>query len=181
MKETKNNDGTIVVLDFENIEIGLRDKKEKWIEELNYWINEEFDPLRKVVFLDSHRINGKRDLLDKCNWSMHDVVTREKDEKEKELVRNNAIDIELGLYTLDYIYRNNIDRVVLISGDGDYASLVNYLRRNHVSVVVVSLLSCLSNKLDDAADDIYSLEKILDFKDEQIEVEAPNIKMESTR
>lgn len=181
MKKTKNVDGTIVVLDFENVEIGLRDKKEKWIGELNDWVNEEFNPLNKVVFLDSHRTNGKRDFLDKCNWSINDVVTRKKDEKEKGLVKNNAVDLELCLYTLDYAHQNNIDRVVLISGDGDFASLVNRLRRNHIQVVVVSLLSSLSNKLNDAADEIYLLEKVLELTDEKIKIKPSAIKVESTR
>ncbi len=174
MKSEKSNKETLVVLDFENVDIGLRNKKTKWIGELNDWVNNTFNPIRKVVFLDSQRVNGKRAFLDKCNWFIHDVVTREKDIDGNQLVLNNAVDIELAMYTMDYAYRNDVDRVVLISGDGDYASLVNYLRRMHIRVEVVSLLKCLSVKLNDAADDIYYLELILDLIDQENHIETGN-------
>lgn len=164
---TKNE--TLVVLDFENVDIGLSDRKKKWIGKLNDWVNKEYKPIRKVVFLDSRRANGKREFLDKCNWQIHDVVTREKDEDEQNLVLNNAVDIELAMYTMDYAYRNDIDRVILISGDGDYASLVNYLRRMHKQVEVVSMMDSLSGKLKDAADITHYLELILGLIEDKIE------------
>lgn len=174
MKTTKD---TLVVLDFENVDIGLSNKMIKWIGKVNDWVNKEFKPIRKVAFLDSQRVNGKRYFLDKCNWIIHDVITRERDENEKEYAMKNAVDMELAMYSMDYAFRNDVDRVVLISGDGDYASLANYLRRMHIRVEVVSLTDSLSGKLKYAADCVHHLESVIGLIEVEIVEERQEDKL----
>jgi len=158
---TKENDRTLVVLDFENVEIGMRKAGKKWINKLNKWLNREFKPSEKVVFLDCQRVNGHRYLLSKTNWTIQDVVTTDIGQNSEIEYIKNAADMELAMFTLDYAHHFSIDKVVLISGDGDYARLVTYLKRLHIRVEVVSLLKSLSPKINEAADDVHYLDHIL--------------------
>jgi uncharacterized LabA/DUF88 family protein len=159
--ETKEKDRTLVVLDFENVDVGMRKVGKKWINRLNKWLNREFKPSEKVVFLDSQRVNGHRHLLSKLNWTIQDVVTTDVGENGEIEYVKNAADMELAMFALDYAHRYGVDRVVLISGDGDYARLITYLKRLHVEVEAVSLLKSLSPKINEAADEVHYLDHIL--------------------
>lgn len=86
----------------------------------------------------------------------------------------NAAEMELAMFALDYAHRFGVDRIALISGDGDYARLVTYLKRVRVRVEVVSLPKNLSPKIDEAADDVHYLDRILAL------TEAPQTVADST-
>jgi uncharacterized LabA/DUF88 family protein len=159
--ETKEKDRSLVVLDFENVDVGMRKVGKKWINRLNKWLNWEFKPSEKVVFLDSQRVNGHRHLLSKLNWTIQDVVTTDIGMNGEIEYVKNAADMELAMFTLDYAHRFGVDKVVLISGDGDYARLITYLKRLHVEVEAVSLLKSLSPKINEAADEVHYLDHIL--------------------
>jgi uncharacterized LabA/DUF88 family protein len=136
---------------------GLRERR-CWDEERLNW---EFKPSEKVVFLDSQRVNGHRHLLSKLNWTIQDVVTTDIGMNGEIEYVKNAADMELAMFTLDYAHRFGVDKVVLISGDGDYARLITYLKRLHVEVEAVSLLKSLSPKINEAADEVHYLDHIL--------------------
>lgn len=52
-----------------------------------------------------------------------------------------------------------LDTVIIVSGDGDFVSLIEYLRQTHgTQVEVVSFRKSSSSKLVDAADDFFDLD-----------------------
>ena len=66
-------------------------------------------------------------------------------------------DWDVGL-TVDAIKMSpRLDSVILVSGDGDFIPLVEYLQTNGVQVEVVSFGKSTSNKLREAVDDFVDL------------------------
>ncbi len=67
-------------------------------------------------------------------------------------------DWDVGI-TIDAIkLANNLDVIVLVSGDGDYIPLVNYLQYNRgVRVEVMAFVESCSSKLIEEADDFINL------------------------
>lgn len=58
---------------------------------------------------------------------------------------------------------NRLDSVILVSGDGDYVPMVNYLQENKgCQVEVIAFGKTTSAKLIEAADDFIDLEKEID-------------------
>lgn len=59
-------------------------------------------------------------------------------------------------------FMNRVDVVVLVSGDGDFTELVDYLKNQGVKVEIIAFGKTCSNKLKEVADDFIDLETNLD-------------------
>lgn len=66
-------------------------------------------------------------------------------------------DVGISIDAIKFI--NKLDVVVLVSGDGDYIPLVEYLRGNGCIVEVMAFGKTMSGKLREAVDDFVDLEK----------------------
>ena len=68
-------------------------------------------------------------------------------------------DWDVGI-TMDIIKQmNKLDSIVLASGDGDYASLLEYLKNFGVRVEIIAFGKSASSKLRDLADDFIDLDE----------------------
>jgi uncharacterized LabA/DUF88 family protein len=63
-----------------------------------------------------------------------------------------GVDIQLATDMLSHVFRGNVDSILLISGDGDYAPLLEEVRRASILVYVASLSSGFSDRLKDCSD-----------------------------
>lgn len=72
----------------------------------------------------------------------------------------NAADIALSIDAVELIIKNSsIDHIILVSGDGDYISLVNKIKEYGKKISIVSLDENLNKSLIHFADSIYTIEK----------------------
>lgn len=141
---------TLVVMDTENLIISCQRElgKNYKFEKVDKWIHEQYQVVDKYAFIDICRANGNRDRLDRLGWTFRDVVTKMKDKESKKNIRiKNALDLELALSTFEYILNSNIDRVLLISGDGDFLPLLKRIQKAGIMVDILALESCTSKKL----------------------------------
>lgn len=68
-----------------------------------------------------------------------------------------------------------IKLVILITGDGDFIPLVKYLQELGIKVMLIYRCANASQKLIEAVDEAYDIDKLLDYiKDETITEEKPN-------
>lgn len=67
------------------------------------------------------------------------------------------LDAELMLDVMEYVYVARPDVVVLVTGDGDYATLAYRLRRHGVRVEVASLHTALASELKAACNGLIDL------------------------
>lgn len=71
------------------------------------------------------------------------------------------VDVDLSVDMIDQI--PNYDTAILMSGDGDFQSLVNYVRSKGKVVVAVSTRGHIAKELVDAADEYWYLDNFREF------------------
>lgn len=69
-----------------------------------------------------------------------------------------GVDIQMTVDVLTNVYQNNLDTVYLVSGDGDYAPLIQEAQRMGKHVVVAALTSGLNPRLRLIADSFFNLD-----------------------
>ncbi len=79
------------------------------------------------------------------------------------------LDIELALDVVDYVQHSRPGIVLLVSGDGDFLQLVNWLRLRGVRVEVASTPGSLSQDLFDAANGYIDLCRAIEEMEAQKE------------
>lgn len=161
---------TLVVMDTENLVISCSKELGKGadIRTLDEWIHKKHRVIEKMAFIDLSRMNGHRHSLNSLGWTFHNILTTMKDEDSGEEIRvKNAIDLELALETYEYATRNPLDKVLLISGDGDYLPLVKRIKKVGIGVDVLAVKACMSRKLMKFADRYYSYESVLNGSDDR--------------
>jgi uncharacterized LabA/DUF88 family protein len=72
--------------------------------------------------------------------------------------RSKGVDIQLCVDVLTHVYRRNVDAILLLTGDGDYAPLIDEVHRNGVQVFLSAFSSGLSPQLRDRVDALYELD-----------------------
>ena len=132
-----------VYIDFENIALGLRDRKDS-----------EFDIQRVLArLLEKGKVIVKRAYSD---WSRFTSYTRAFHEAAIELIEipkrattgKNSADIRLCVDAMDLCYsKDHIDTFVIISGDSDFSPLVSKLRENGKRVIGLGIRGSTSNLL----------------------------------
>lgn len=77
--------------------------------------------------------------------------------KSQKTAQAKGVDIQLTVDILRNIYRNNLDIVYLVSGDGDYKPVIEEAKRHGKHVYVAALSDGLNSELPLIADDFINL------------------------
>jgi uncharacterized LabA/DUF88 family protein len=116
------------------------------------------------VIGDDERITSVRESLRRLSFAKHsasllpDSVTPCVFKKLAKSRIGKGVDIQLCVDVLSHVYRKNVDAVLIMSGDGDYAPLIEEALRNGVQVFISAFSSGFSPKLRDIADAVYELD-----------------------
>ena len=78
--------------------------------------------------------------------------------KANRSVSGKGVDIEMTVDILNHVHRNNIDTVLMLSGDGDYLPLVREVQRCGKSVYLSAFSDGLNSELPIIADGFYCLD-----------------------
>ncbi|MBL1147212.1 MAG: NYN domain-containing protein [Pseudomonadota bacterium] len=132
------------------------------------WFKEESRLVRAFYYtamFDDQEYSPIRPLVDWLDYNGYTMVTKPVkefvDQNGRRKVKTN-IDIELALDMIELA--ENVDHVVLFSGDGDFRRLVKFVQRKGVRVTVVSTIqtspSMASDELRRQADQFIDLADI---------------------
>jgi uncharacterized protein (TIGR00288 family) len=146
-----------VFIDFENIAVGLRYRKDK-----------TFD-IQKVQerLLEKGKIIVKRAY---AGWSRFSSYTQPFHEAAIELIEipgrattgKNSADMRLCVDAMDLCYsKEHIDTFVIVSGDSDFSPLVSKLRENGKRVIGLGLRDSTSNLLVSNCDEFIFYESLM--------------------
>jgi len=72
-------------------------------------------------------------------------------------------DMGIAIDAIAMAENNKVDVVVLMSGDGDFVDLINFLKAKGIKVEVISFRSITAKELVQAANEYIDLEEIADF------------------
>ncbi len=145
-----------VFLDFENIALGFRQKK-----------NFKFD-ISKILerLLEKGKIVVKKAYAD---WSRYAEYKHQLHEAGLELIEipkrqmtgKNSADIRLVVDALDLSWeKTHIDTFVIVSGDSDFSPLVSKLKENGKNVIGLGLQESTSNLLAENCDEFIFYEEL---------------------
>ena len=150
-----------VFIDFENIALGLRERKD-----------DTFDIQRVLErLLEKGKIIVKRAYAD---WSRFSAYTRAFHEAAIELTEiprrsssgKNSADIRLCVDAMDLCYaKEHIDTFVIVSGDSDFSPLVSKLRENGKRLIGLGLRGSTSNLLVSNCDEFIFYETLTQHKE----------------
>jgi uncharacterized protein (TIGR00288 family) len=153
---TEERHDLAVFIDFENIALGLRDRKDS-----------TFDIQRVLErLLEKGKIIVKRAYAD---WSRFSNYTRAFHEAAIELIEvpkrsssgKNSADIRLCVDAMDLCYaKEHIDTFVIVSGDSDFSPLVSKLRENGKRLIGLGLRGSTSNLLVSNCDEFIYYETL---------------------
>ena len=80
--------------------------------------------------------------------------------KEKQGAQSKGVDIQMTVDILSNIYRDNIDTVYLIAGDGDYLPIIDEAIRMGKQIYLSAFSEGLNPKLEHKVDQFYLLDDI---------------------
>jgi len=155
----------IVAMDTENLSISLEKLLDQTLNPklINNLLDNRYNVLEKLAFIDVTRINGLRNKLQENNWSVIDIVTRPSlTINGSRLSVGNKLDVGLTVTTLEHCLLSKPDVLVLLSGDGDYIPLVDTIRARNTKIHVVSPVNSLSRRLLHYSDYLTPWEMLLD-------------------
>jgi uncharacterized LabA/DUF88 family protein len=102
-------------------------------------------------------------LLDWLDYNGYTVVTKAAkefvDQTGRRKIKGN-IDVELAIDALEIA--PHIDQMVLLSGDGDFRSLVEVMQRHGIRVIVVSSIPTVAQELRRQADEFIDINELRD-------------------
>ena len=78
--------------------------------------------------------------------------------KENKSRSGKGVDIQLSVDVLSHVYRGNVDSILLLTGDGDFAPLIDEVRRSGVLVYVSAFANGFNPSLRERADASYELD-----------------------
>ena len=145
-----------VFIDFENLALGFRGKKDKRFE------------IHKVL----ERLVEKGKLIVKkayCDWAEYAEYKKPLHEAAIELIEipkrgmagKNSADIRLCVDALDLCHsKEHIDTFVIVSGDSDFSPLVSKLKENGKRVIGLGMKESSSNLLVDNCDEFIYYEDL---------------------
>lgn len=79
--------------------------------------------------------------------------------KEKQSAKTKSVDINLSIDALRHAYKGNIDKLIIISGDGDYLPLVQEVMRQGISVSICALSEGCHPALIYVPDDFHDIDE----------------------
>jgi uncharacterized LabA/DUF88 family protein len=78
--------------------------------------------------------------------------------KDQRSRSGKGVDIQLSVDMMSHVFRGNVDSILLLSGDGDYAPLLDEVKRAGILVYVSAFSDGFSSSLKDRADAVYELD-----------------------
>jgi uncharacterized protein (TIGR00288 family) len=165
-----------VFVDFENLALGFKDKKDKRFE------------IQKVLerLVEKGKIIVKKAYADWAEYSdykraLHEAAIELIDIPRRSVSGKNSADIRLCVDAIDLCYsKEHIDTFAIVSGDSDFSPLVSKLKENGKGVIGLGMKESSSNLLINNCDEfIYyeDLERPLGIPP-KIEQELPERKKE---
>ena len=132
---------------------------------LLYWLREEGTFVRAYYFTlleDSAEYSGIRPLVDWLEYNGYTMVTKPPKRRE-DGIRKNSMHVEFAVLAMEL--GQSCDHLFLFTGDGEYASLVEALKRQGKRVTVVSTITTrppmVSDALRRAADEFIDLQSMV--------------------
>lgn len=156
MARDDNGHTLAVFVDFENIALGFKDKKQQRFD-INLVV-ERLVEKGKIVVKKSY-----------CDWSRYKDYKQQQHEAGFELIEipkrrlagKNSADIRLVVDALDLSWaKEHIDTFVIISGDSDFSPLVSKLKENGKRVIGLSLQDSTSALLSENCDEFIYYEDL---------------------
>jgi uncharacterized protein (TIGR00288 family) len=145
-----------VFIDFENIALGFKGKKEK-----------QFD-IQKVLerLVEKGKIIVKKAYADWADYAeykkpLHEAAIELIEIPKRLMTGKNSADIRLCVDSLDLCYsKEHIDTFVIVSGDSDFSPLVSKLKENGKRVIGLGTKESSSNLLVDNCDEFIYYEDL---------------------
>jgi uncharacterized protein (TIGR00288 family) len=145
-----------VFIDFENLALGFRGKKDKRFE------------IRKVLerLVEKGKIIVKKAYADWADYSeykkpLHEAAIELIEIPKRSMTGKNSADIRLCVDALDLCYsKEHIDSFVIVSGDSDFSPLVSKLKENGKRVIGLGMKESSSNLLVDNCDEFIYYEDL---------------------
>lgn len=113
---------------------------------------------------DDDRVSAMRNRLRSLSFSKHmasllpNTLSPCVFKKNQRSRSGKGVDIQLSVDMMSNVFRGNVDSVLLLSGDGDYAPLLDEVKRAGVLVYVSAFSDGFSSALKDRADALYELD-----------------------
>jgi uncharacterized protein (TIGR00288 family) len=145
-----------VFIDFENLALGFRGKKDKRFE------------IQKVLerLVEKGKIIVKKAYADWADYSeykkpLHESAIELIEIPKRAMTGKNSADIRLCVDALDLCYsKEHIDSFVIVSGDSDFSPLVSKLKENGKRVIGLGMKESSSNLLVDNCDEFIYYEDL---------------------
>src|SRR5512135_1715846 len=145
-----------VFVDFENLALGFRGKKDKRFE------------IQKILerLVEKGKIIVKKAYADWTNYAeykrpLHESAIELIEVPKRSLSGKNSADIRLCVDALDLCYsKEHIDTFVIVSGDSDFSPLVSKLKENGKRVIGLGIKDSSSNLLVDNCDEFIYYEDL---------------------
>jgi uncharacterized protein (TIGR00288 family) len=115
---------------------------------------------------DSDEVERVKSVINSLRFSKHqksvlpDTLTPCVFKKEG-FSKGKGVDIQMTVDILNHVYRNNVDTILILSGDGDYLPVIEEVKRHGKQCWVYAFSSGLSSQLKYAADRFYCLDDTL--------------------
>ncbi len=145
-----------VFIDFENLALGFRGKKDK-----------RFD-IQKVLerLVEKGKIIVKKAYADWADYAeykkpLHEAAIELIEIPKRSMSGKNSADIRLCVDAIDLCYsKEHIDTFVIVSGDSDFSPLVSKLKENGKRVIGLGMKESSSNLLIDNCDEFIYYEDL---------------------
>jgi len=145
-----------VFIDFENLALGFKDKKNKRFE------------IQKVLerLVEKGKIIVKKAYADWSGYTdykraLHEAAIELIDIPKRSMSGKNSADIRLCVDSIDLCYsKEHIDTFVIVSGDSDFSPLVSKLKENGKRVIALGMEESSSNLLVNNCDEFIYYEDL---------------------
>ena len=120
-----------------------------------------------TVIGDEPAIAALEDLISRTGYEFvpRDIATRQAGflcprvfKKPKANYKNKSVDLNIAIDALRHAYSRSVDRIVILSGDGDFVPLIEEVMRQGVQVVSGGFSNGLSPNLSRVADEFIDLD-----------------------
>ncbi len=144
-----------VFIDFENLAMGFKDRKEKFsIQKVLARLVEKGKIVVKTAYADWSRFGDYRN-------QMHEAAIELIEIPKRQMTGKNSADIRLVVDAIDLCYsKNHIDTFVIVSGDSDFSPLVSKLKENGKRVIGVGMHDSTSTLLAENCDEFIYYEDL---------------------
>lgn len=116
---------------------------------------------------DETKLRSIREVIKNLTFRTHDNsrlpnnLTPQIFKKENKAAKAKGVDIQLTVDILNHVHRNNVDTVMLLSGDGDYLPVVEEVLRCGKQCYVSAFSDGLNPKLAEFADKFQCLDSLM--------------------